>query len=372
MFQRIITDRLRTKIGKGKAIMLIGPRQVGKTTLIREIMKGERFAFWDGDDPEVRALLTSPNTEQLRQMIGTHTTVFIDEAQRIQNIGITLKIIVDQFKDVQLWISGSSSFTLSHELNEPLTGRKWQYELLPISWQEYEDKVGYVEAEQQLEARMQFGFYPDVLNHPGEEVEILKNLTESYLYKDVLSLAEIRKPEVLEKLVQGLALQIGSEVNYVELAQLTGLDKKTVERYIDILEKGYVIFRLRSFNKNVRNEIKKGRKIYFYDLGIRNTVIGDFRPMETRSDRGGLWENFLITERLKRNLYTMSLARSYFWRTTQQQEIDYLEELTDVWNAYEIKWNPKQNGLISKTFLRNYDAVGVTIHRQNFRDFIND
>ena len=180
-----------------------------------------------------------------------------------------MKIITDQFKDVQLWISGSSSFTLSHELNEPLTGRKWKYELLPISWEEYENHVGYLKAEQQLEKRLLYGFYPDVLNNPGEEQEILKNLVDSYLYRDILSYAEIRKPEVLDKLVQALALQLGNEVNYNELSQLIEVDKNTVKRYIEILEKGYVIFRLGSFSRNIRNEIKTNKKIYFYDNGIR-------------------------------------------------------------------------------------------------------
>ena len=330
--------------------MLIGPRQVGKTTLIINELEDQDFAFFDGDDPTVRTILDAPNTEQIRSLIGEKKVVFIDEAHRINGIGLTLKIIIDQLKGVQLWISGSSSFTLSHELNEPLTGRKWQYELLPISWEEYEDHVGYLRAEQTLESRLVYGLYPDVLNHPGKEVEILKNLVNSYLYRDVLSYAEIRKPDVLEKLVKALALQVGNEVNYHELSQTIEIDIKTVQRYIDILEKGYVIFRLGAFSTNLRNEIKKNKKIYFYDNGIRNMLIGNFNDFNLRADKGALWGNFLVTERMKQNNYKLSLAKSYFWRTTQQQEVDYVEENGQEISGFEFKWSPKRKRSLPTTF----------------------
>ncbi len=370
MFKRTLSEIVRRKVNTGKAIMIIGPRQVGKTTLILEELKGKDFQFFDGDDPSVRRLLNEPNTERIRDLIGNSKIVFVDEAQRIKGIGLTLKIITDQFKDVQLWVSGSSSFTLSHELSEPLTGRKWQYELLPISWEEFEDHIGYLKAEQQLENRLLYGFYPDVLNHPGEEREILKNLVDSYLYRDILSYAEIRKPEVLDKLVQALALQIGSEVKYNELAQLIEVDKNTIKRYIDILEKGYVIFKLGSFSRNLRNEIKSNQKIYFYDNGIRNMVIGNFNDLSLRQDKGSLWENFLISERLKQNNYKMSLARSYFWRTHQQQEIDYVEEKEGQILGFEFKWNPKKKVSFPKSFLEKYKATKKIINRENFREFV--
>lgn len=371
MIARTLTPLIHRKIGRGKAIMIIGPRQVGKTTLIRTELSGKDFQFFDGDDPTVRSLLDMPNTERIRELIGNKKIVFIDEAQRINGIGLTLKIITDQFQDVQLWISGSSSFSLFNELNEPLTGRKWEYELLPISWEEYENHVGYLKAEQDLENRLLYGMYPDVLNNTyGEEREILKNLVNSYLYRDILAHGEIRKPEILEKLVQALALQIGSEVNYNELSTLVGINKDTVQRYIDILEKGYVVFRLHSYNRNVRNEIKKGRKIYFYDNGIRNAVIGDFNSPGLRKDIGMLWENFLVSERAKQNNYKLTFAKSYFWRTTQQQEIDYIEQNGQVLTAYEFKWNPKNTAKIPSTFLDNYGAQGHLIHRGNFREFV--
>jgi predicted AAA+ superfamily ATPase len=371
MISRTITAQIRRKIGRGKAIMIIGPRQVGKTTLILHQLSEEDYTFFNGDDPAVRAALDTPNTEQIRRLIGGKKIVFIDEAQRINGIGLTLKIITDQFKEVQLWISGSSSFHLFNELNEPLTGRKWEYELYPISWEEYESHVGYLKAQQNLENRLIYGMYPEVINNErGEEREVLRNLVNSYLYRDILAHGEIRKPEVLEKLVQGLALQVGSEVNYNELSQLVSISKDTVQRYIDILEKGYVIFRLRSFNRNVRNEIKRGRKIYFYDNGIRNAIIGEFGGVNTRSDIGMLWENFLVAERRKQNSYKMTFAKSHFWRTRQQQEIDYVEQTGLKLTAYEFKWNPKSKAKFSKTFLKSYQAESKLINRENFREFV--
>ncbi|PSR12474.1 MAG: ATPase [Bacteroidetes bacterium] len=370
MIDRTLGDRIKTKIGRGKAIMIIGPRQVGKTTLILKYLEGIDYKFFDGDDPVTRSSLDTPNTEQIRTLLENKKVVFIDEAQRINSIGLTMKIIVDQFKDVQLWISGSSSFSLFNELNEPLTGRKWEYEMFPISWEELENYKGYLTAERQLEDRLRFGMYPDVINNPGEEIEVLQNLVNSYLYRDILSYAGIKKPDVLDKLVRALALQVGSEVNYNELSQLIGVDRNTVEKYISVLEKGYVIFRLPSYNRNVRNEIKKGRKIYFYDNGIRNMIIGSMNEVNLRTDIGALWENFLISERIKQNKYKLTLAKSYFWRTTQQQEIDYVEEIGTTLSAYEFKWNPKTKAKISKTFTEQYNAEGIIISRDNFRDFV--
>ncbi len=370
MINRIIATRVKSKIGRGKAIIIVGPRQVGKTTLIKNLLNGIDYGFFDGDDPAIRSILANPNTEEIRRLIGNRKVVFIDEGQRIKGIGLTLKIIVDQIKEVQLWVSGSSSFLLFDELNEPLTGRKWEYQLYPISWEEYENHVGYLKGEQQLESRLLYGFYPDVINNPGDEIEVLQNLVNSYLYRDILALGDIRKPEILDNLVLALALQIGSEVNYNELSQLIGIDRNTVIKYIDILEKGYVIFRLKSYSRNVRNEIKKGRKIYFYDNGIRNTIIGNFQDLKLRTDKGALWENFLVSERIKQNRYKLTLARSYFWRTTQQQEIDYVEDQGQQLSGYEFKWNIKKSPKLPKTFIEKYSAKGKIVTRANFRDFV--
>ncbi len=370
MFKRTLSATLANKLGRGKAIILVGPRQVGKTTLINELLKSKKFLFLNADDPVTRQILTNPSTDQLKTLLGTYTLVFLDEAQRIPNIGLTLKIITDQFKAVQLLVSGSSSFELGNQLNEPLTGRKWEYQLYPISWEELEDEVGYINAEQQLENRLLYGFYPDVLNHKGEEVEVLRQLVNSYLYKDILAMANLRKPQVLEKLVQALALQIGSEVSFNELAQLVGVDKNTITNYIQVLEQAFIIFRLGSYSGNLRNEIKTSRKVYFYDVGVRNAIIGNFSALELRQDKGALWENFLIAERLKQNAYQQSLAKMYFWRTTRQQEVDLIEEEAGNIAAYEFKWKSKGNTRFPKAFLSAYNPETKIITRENFREFV--
>jgi len=371
MYRRALFDQISGKLGKGKAIILLGPRQVGKTTLINQILEGRPHLFLDADDPATRVALTEPTTAQLRSILANHNTVFIDEAQRIPNIGITLKLITDQFKGVQLLVSGSSSFDLNQEIQEPLTGRKWSYELLPISWTEYENKVGYIQAEQDLENRIKFGFYPDVLNSTGDEVEVLQNLVNSYLYKDILAFGNIRKPEIIEKLVRALAFQIGNEVSYNELAQLVGIDKKTISNYIDLLEKTFVVFRLGSYSRNLRNEIKRNRKIYFYDTGVRNMVIGNFQPLELRTDIGALWENFLMVERLKFHTYEKGdYSKMYFWRTVSQQEIDLVEEQDGALSAFEFKWQVKKEVKTPIAFKNAYDVDLKVIDRSNFRELL--
>lgn len=370
MYSRYLSTRIKKRIDSGKAIVVIGPRQVGKTTLLESILESKDYLLLNGDDPKTRTLLTEPNTEQIRRIIGNYRYVFIDEAQRIEGIGLTMKIVTDRFKSVQLFASGSSSFDLTNKINEPLTGRKWEYQLFPISWEEYENHHGFLYAEQSLEHRLLYGFYPDVLNHVGDEIGVLRNLVNSYLYKDILSYADIRKPEVLDKLVQALALQVGSEVNYSELAQMLNVDKNTVSKYIDILEKGYIIFKLSSFSRNLRNEIKTNKKIYFYDNGIRNMVIGNFNPIELRTDKGALWENFLISERMKQLEYKESLARPYFWRTKQQQEVDFVEEVGGNIFGFEFKWKKKNNRKLPKTFTEAYRAETKIIDKENFREFV--
>jgi predicted AAA+ superfamily ATPase len=369
MISRIIEQRITEKINGGKAIVLVGARQVGKTTLLRNILNDKEYLFLDADDPTIRNLLSNPNTEQIKTIIADNKIVFIDEAQRIPGIGLTLKIITDQFKNVQLFVSGSSSFDLGNALNEPLTGRKWEYELFPISWEEYENNIGFIKSEQQLENRLLYGFYPEVINNQGKERETLKNLVNSYLYRDILAFSDIRRPEVLEKLLQALALQMGNEVNYNELSQIVEINKITVQKYIKILEKGYIVFKLNSFSQNLRNEIKQNRKIYFYDNGIRNMILGNFTQLELRLDKGALWENFLVSERLKQNIYKDTFSKMYFWRTKQQQEVDFVEENNGNIFGYEFKWNNKKSKFPQK-FIETYNATGKLIDRNNFRDFV--
>ena len=293
-------------------IAIAGNIGSGKTTLINSILKDKEYLFLDGDDNTVTETLANANTEILKSIIGNHKYIFIDEVQRIPNIGLKLKIIVDQIKDVQVIVSGSSSLDINNVTQEPLTGRKFEFHMFPVSWKEFENSVGYMKAQQQLEIRLLYGMYPDVINNLGNEYEILKNLVSSYLYKDILALAGIRKSEVLEKILRALAMQVGSEVSYNEIAQLVGVDKNTVNNYIDLLEKSFVIFRLTSFSKNIRNEIKANKKIYFYDNGVLNMLIGNFNALEFRQDKGALWENFLVSERMKQLSYTQSIAKPYF------------------------------------------------------------
>lgn len=370
MIKRILASTIEQKTDSGKAIILVGPRQVGKTTLIRSLLQNKTILFLDGDDPVANKLLTHANTEQLRNLIGDTPYVFIDEAQRVENIGLTLKLITDHIPSAQLFVTGSSSFEIGNLMREPLTGRKWEYTLFPVSWKEFREYAGVLKSEQQLPLRLVYGMYPEIITHFGNEYEILKQLAESYLYKDILAFGGIRKPEVLSSLLRALAFQVGSEVSYRELSLLLGVDTKTVSTYIDLLERVYVIFRLSSFSRNLRNEIKRNQKIYFYDNGLLNTVKGNLNPWETREDKGTLWENFLISERMKKNAYDLSLAQSYFWRTKQQQEVDYVEESGGKIMGYEFKWSPKIKVKEPETFRNAYNADFRVIHSENFNEFI--
>lgn len=372
MILRKQTDKIEESFFKGKVIILSGARQVGKTTLLENILKKYKnnLLILDGDDTTIQDLLSRPNTQQIKQIIGNKKLLFIDEAQRITDIGITSKIIVDKFKNVQLILSGSSSFELYNKINEPLTGRKFTFNLWPILWEEWQKHIGFVKAEQDLENRLVFGFYPDVLNNEDRPQIILSELADSYLYKDILMYEGLKKPTVIKKLLKALAYQIGSEVSLQELGQTVGVDPKTVDTYIDILEKAFIVFRLSPLSKNLRNEIKAKNKVYFYDNGIRNTVIGQLQPLAIRQDVGALWENFLISERVKQISVNKDLRSFYFWRTTQQQEIDFIEEINGRYFAYEFKWNANKKIKFPKTFINNYKSINLGINRANFRDFV--
>lgn len=370
---RVIEKNIKSRVFKGKTIVLIGPRQTGKTTLIQSVLNAHgEFLFFNGDDQSVRHLLENTDTLQLKRLIGKHNLVFIDEAQRIKNIGLTSKIIHDQFKNVQLILSGSSALDLSNAINEPLTGRTWEYQLFPISWEEFQNQTGYLDAHRQLNDRLIYGMYPEVINNVGEEQEVLKTLTNSYLYKDILALTNIKKPEVLERLLQALAYQMGAEVSYNELSRLLGVNKETISSYIQLLEKAFVVFRLNPLSRNLRNEIKTNRKIYFYDNGVRNSVISAFNDIELRSDKRALWENFLISERIKYLSYHNIYCNYYFWRTKQQQEVDWIEEKDLKIYAYEFKWNGKKKIKFPEKFVNGYQAQTQIIDRDNFMDFVMD
>jgi predicted AAA+ superfamily ATPase len=373
MLNRIIEQNIKEKLFKGKAILIFGPRQVGKTTLVRSIVNTfeHKHLWFSGDDADVRSSFSEATSTRLKLLFADAKIVVIDEAQRIENIGVCIKLVTDHIPDVQLIATGSSAFELANKINEPLTGRKYEFNLYPFSFKELSQKNGLLEETRLLENRLIYGSYPEVINSPNEERDVLKSLSESYLFKDILSYEGINKPGVLRKLLTALALQLGSEVSYNELSQTVGVDKNTVEKYIDLLEQVFIIFRLNGLNRNHRNELKKSKKVYFYDNGIRNSLLGNYLPLQNRIDTGALWENYLISERQKVLSYNRFYGHSYFWRTTQQQEIDYVEEVDGKFTAYEFKWNPNAKVKFSKAFLESY-SINKTevIHPKYFEKFL--
>ena len=373
MITRDIQAQIQRDLFKNKAIILIGARQVGKTSLVKQITEDLNLPtlFLNCDEPEPREILTNTNTLKLKQLIGDHKLLVIDEAQRVKNIGLTLKLIIDNIKEVQVLVTGSSALEIANEINEPLTGRKYEYNLFPFSVKELVRNSNVLSEMQLLEKRMIYGTYPDVINYPSESEKTLMNITGSYLYKDILAYNEVRRPAQLEKLVLALALQIGSEVSYNELAQIIQTDNQTVERYIDLLEKSFVVFRIGAFSRNLRNEIKKSRKIYFIDNGIRNAVIQNFSPLNLRQDVGALWENYVFSERIKQNHYAQNFSKNYFWRTFQQQEIDMVEVRNNNVSVFEIKWNPMRKVKISDGFIESYKPEIIdTITPKNYLDYL--
>lgn len=372
MIQRILEDIVRNKLNKGKAIILMGARQVGKTTLIKELFKGSDEMIWlNGDELDVQSLFENISSTRLKYIFGNKKYVVIDEAQRIKDIGLKLKLITDELPEIQLIATGSSSFDLANQVNEPLTGRKWEYKMYPVSFAEMVMHHGLLDEKRLLPHRLVYGYYPDVVNHPGNEKEILKQLSDSYLYKDILMWEQIKKPDRLLKLLQAIAFQAGNQVSYSELGQISGLDSKTVEKYIVLLEQCFVIFRLGSFSRNLRNELKNSKKIYFYDNGIRNAIIADFSIVESRQDISALWENYIISERRKKLEYELLWRNSWFWRTKEQNEIDYVEEGDGQIHAFEFKWNPSAKYKTPRQFLENYaGSTFSVITPDNMEEFL--
>jgi len=371
--KRTIRKNLEDHLFKGKVIILYGPRQVGKTTLIQEIRTKypKDSIYLNCDEPDIRRALTDVTSTEIEAFIGDKRLIFLDEAQRVKNIGITLKIMADRFPERQVVATGSSSFELSNEVSEPLTGRKYEFQLYPLSMEELSALYSEIELQRLLERRMVFGMYPEIVLAGNEAEERLRSLADSYLYKDVLQYRQIKHPDLLERLLQALALQVGHEVAYNELAATVGIDKKTVANYIEILEKAFIIFRLGPFSRNLRNELKKMRKIYFFDTGVRNVLINNLNPLHLRGDVGALWENFMISERMKRNRNHGLTRNVYFWRTHGQQEIDYLEEAGGILQGFEFKWGAKRYRP-PRTFMTAYPGSSVeVINRKTFRDFLS-
>jgi uncharacterized protein len=365
MIYRVLSEIINSKLKDKKAIILLGPRQVGKTTLLKQLSENKEVLWWNGDNSDIRQMLSEPTSSKLKGLIGKSPLLIIDEAQRIENIGLCLKLIVDNLPSVKVFASGSSSFELANKINEPMTGRKWQYHLYPISFSEMSKHTSLLEEKRMLEHRLIYGYYPDVVCNQGEEKEILQQLADSYLYKDILIWENIQKPDRLERLLQALAFQVGNEVSYNELAQTVGLDNETTEKYIQLLEKAFIVFRLGALSRNLRNELKKSRKIYFYDNGIRNAIIKQFNPLALRNDTGALFENFMISERRKYLEYNRLAVNSFFWRTHAQQEIDYIEERNGKLYAFEFKWKSKYVKKFPTAFLNAYPNHETCVFTSN-------
>lgn len=373
MIVRKIETNIRGLLNGQKAIIILGARQVGKSTLLKQLLNSREDVLWmNGDELDIQELFNNITSTRIKAILGTNKILVIDEAQRIKDIGLRIKLITDQIGDVQVIATGSSSFELANKVNESLTGRKREFKMFPLTFGEMVNHTSFIDEVRMIPHRLIYGYYPEVVTNPGDERAILKELTDSYLYKDILALDSINKPDKLIRLVKALALQIGSQVSYNEVGNLVGLDSKTVERYIDILEKSFILFRLDSFSRNHRNELKSSRKIFFWDLGIRNAIIGNLSQIENRTDVGEMWENFAIVERMKKNTYEGSFAQSYFWRTRQQHEIDYIEDVDGKLNSFEFKWNEKKGNVkCPESFIRSYpNASYNVITRSNIEEFL--
>jgi uncharacterized protein len=373
MIKRSLEAAISSNLKDNKAIILLGPRQTGKSTLLQlmQTQLKQPIAWWNGDETDIRSLLENPSSTKLKSLIGHNKTVVIDEAQRIENIGICIKLITDNIKDVKVIATGSSAFELANKINEPLTGRKWEYHLYPLCFGEMVTHANLLEEKRLLHHRLLYGYYPEIVTSPGKEQSLLKQLANSYLYKDILTWERIQKPDKLEKLVQVLAFQAAQLISYNELGQLCGINSETVEKYINLLEKAFIVFRLPAFSRNLRNELKKSYKIYFYDNGLRNAVINQFSPVNLRNDTGQLWENWFISERMKFLNNTQQHVSRFFWRTLAQQEVDYIEDTNGTITAFECKWNPKAKGGVSRAFSNAYPAaVTHIVHPENTDEFL--
>ncbi len=358
-----------------QAVIIYGPRQSGKTTLADDVIAGLglRTLSVNGDELRYVDVLSSRDSRRLGDLVAGYELLFIDEAQRVPDIGINLKIIIDSNPGLKVMATGSSSFELASSISEPLTGRKWTFRLYPIAVMELGQEFNRFELQEQVEERLVYGSYPNLFNLPGRDLKIayLRELTSDYLYKDILQLDKVRDSSKIRDLLRLLAFQVGNEVSLSELGTQLGMNKDTVGRYLDLLEKSFVIFRLGGFSRNLRKEVTKSPKYYFYDVGVRNAVIDNFRLLPDRDDAGRLWENFVIAERLKRNHYRMEDCNTYFWRTYTGAEIDYVEERAGVLHGFEIKYGSGSAPRPPRTWLQEYSgSTWQVVDRENWLDFV--
>ena len=375
MIPRSLTETVKSALSeRRKIIVLYGARQVGKTTLVREILRdnSHKVLTINADLAKYRETLSSQDLSKMMELIGENELIFIDEAQNIPNIGINLKILYDSLPNLQIIVTGSSSFELANQVKEPLTGRTMTFRLYPISVGELRARHTPFEIKDQLESYLRYGMYPEVLQLPGQDAKMahLQELASAYLYKDILQLSGIKHSDKIHKLLKLLALQVGSLVSTHELGKSLGMSHETVNHYIDLLEKGFIVFRLPGFSRNPRKEITKMNKIYFYDTGIRNVLTENFNTLDYRTDTGALWENFLIAERRKKIEYERFYGSAYFWRTYAGAELDYIEERNGQVAAYEFKWKAKL-GKAPASWSSTYPtATYECIDRDNFLGFV--
>ncbi len=372
---RSIESDVKKNLFQGKIIIIYGSRQAGKTTFVKNLVTqvNKPYSYFNCDESDIRDQLTAAGTSsQLKEIIGNNKIVIFDEAQRIENIGLKLKLLIDNFPDQQIIATGSSSFELADKITEPLTGRNFQFILPPFSVEELLLTWGKTETARQMENLILYGSYPAVVNCAGidQKLALIKQLAGDNLYKDILKFFSLKGSETVRKLLEGLALQIGQEVSYEELGNMAGIDKRTAMAYVEILEKAFIVFRLRPFSRNLRKEINKMHKIFFYDTGVRNALVNNFNPMALRNDNGQIWENFVIAERHKRQYWAGNSLNNYFWRTYDQQEIDLIEEKGGELFAFEIKWT-KDKKTAPKIWSETYkNSKWQSINKNNFLDFI--
>lgn len=371
LLNRHILDRMIGQLNQGKILLLFGARRVGKTVLLRELIRREGGVLYNGELPDVRDWLTHGTPATIREIVGGHRLVAFDEVQSIPGIGQILKVLHDTYPQIQWIATGSSAFELAQATGEPLAGCARIFHLYPLSFAEIRDDTDFPDAEAALPQMLRFGLYPEVYGLPDEgKREELMQIAGTYLYRDVLMYGNLRRPDILQDILRLLAYQVGTEVSLNEIANATRTSVHTVRRYLDLLEKSFVIVGLNSLSRNLRNEIGKSRKYYFVDLGIRNALIQNFNAPDLRPDTGQLWENFCVIERMKRHANTRTLVHTYFWRTYQQQEIDYIEERDGTLHAFEFKWK-KENGKRPKIFLDAYPGSTFdVITKRNLADFL--
>ncbi len=373
-YKRKLFGKVFSNLDCGKALMIIGPRRVGKTVLLKEINKSvdQDVLFLNGEDPATSSLLLGKTLHQYKQLLGKTQLLIIDEAQKIKGIGSIVKLMLDEIQGLTIVLTGSSAFDLHNRFGEPLTGRKKTFRMFPLSFHEFSAAETALETISSLEDKLLFGGYPEVwqYEHHNEKSDYLIELASDYLYKDILALDQIRNAQKIQDILRLLAFQVGKDVSSEELSRNVGLARNTVDKYLDLLSKVFVIFSVGGFSRNLRKEIAKGKRWYFVDNGVLNTILGDFRQLSQRNDVGMLWENYLISERVKTQSYSGMIVNNYYWRTYDRQEIDWIEETEGKLHGYEIKWSDKHVKPPAAWKKAYPEATYSIINRKNYVNFL--